>query len=474
MFSWAHAIAHSRLCKCVLAYPALTNARTFQLPCLLELDLNYNPFCYGHYRVAVLNLFREQRGGVTESIPNSNLHSLLLPTLDRVPANKRELTALKELTFASVVSVPVDICSSSAPSDSKGAWSSDLQRGPDEDSVASSSGNFRQSSGESSYVGVGDEPLSARKSKRKKGANRKRAQIEDSSTLSPPMNSPPFSGGSAGSSVNGLTSFSTLSLGVVLNAGNAEQQLSQGFALDAASPSKVEGRGGATDGAVDGNLDNSATATRRAARALRRSKMTNKMKALQKTINAIEGESKKVEQSEEKKKEGDNGEGSTPAGREEQKEAERTNDDNKESQLSPNSSVYFSPAAVGTCSDNDAGNERAGDDVGGDESPLIVVRAGELQLEEANGHVVEAEAEGVDAVKRVTKKKRRKKKKMTLRPSISPVSTKMEGNNPFDLDETGNSTTGQQESPPMEPELSAHPDASPGRGRNRNESMNER
>ncbi|GMH67710.1 hypothetical protein TrRE_jg6905 [Triparma retinervis] len=205
-----------------------------KLPCLSDLDLKENPFCDSNYRIAILDLFRSHRGGVTETIPNSNLHSLLLPTLDRVPANKKELLALKNLTFAPVVAVPepsidgsvnASISVSSLVTDDSGVW--------------------RHTAGSSSSV-VNDAVEANAMAGRRKKKNRKKAQIEDDEVTLPLAKE--------SASEGPVSSFSTGSMGVILNEGGLENSV--------ASPTAEAGK--------EGEAVTVAAANRREARKRRK------------------------------------------------------------------------------------------------------------------------------------------------------------------------------------------------------------
>ena len=83
-----------------------------KLPCLMDFDVKENPLCLNlpTYRVSILNLFRERRSGEAESGGAITLEGILLPTLDGLPATRKELNKLKDLTFTeTLVSVNVEV-----------------------------------------------------------------------------------------------------------------------------------------------------------------------------------------------------------------------------------------------------------------------------------------------------------------------------------------------------------------------------
>eukprot|EP00520_Triparma_pacifica_P017339 CAMPEP_0118642780 /NCGR_PEP_ID=MMETSP0785-20121206/6017_1 /TAXON_ID=91992 /ORGANISM="Bolidomonas pacifica, Strain CCMP 1866" /LENGTH=1183 /DNA_ID=CAMNT_0006534353 /DNA_START=107 /DNA_END=3655 /DNA_ORIENTATION=- len=334
-----------------------------KLPCLSDLNLKDNPFCDSNFRIPVLNLFRSHRGGVTETIPNSNLHSLLLPTLDRVPANKKELLALKELTFAPVVAVPepsvdgsvnASVSVSTLLTDDTGVWRH----------TAESSSSVNNDVAEANVMGGG----------KKKKKNRKKAQIEDGEMAI----SATFEVAKESASKGTFSSFSTGSMGVILNESGLESSVT--------SPSSDAGREEDDVGV--------AAANRREARKKRRSRMADKMSALRTTITALED----VEEDAEGRNV-DPSQTDTPP----KIDPPPQPDAPPQPPSSPSSAAPSSPAPT----------------------DLIVVKAGELTLETTgageNGGADSAPTVSTNVSYEPKRIKKKKKKKKILRPDVTEV-----------------------------------------------------
>ncbi|GMI01885.1 hypothetical protein TrST_g10450 [Triparma strigata] len=355
-------------------FTSITNIGS--LPCLNELTLARNPMCSidGGYRVSVLNLFREKRGEVDlneEGASNTSLQSLLLPLIDKVPATRKELMQLRDLTFASVVSsepvnppaISVDESVSSLMTDDSG-WRHTIGSG-------------------------GDVDLEKKRKKKKKHKNA--AQIEDRASMSSVVS---LSADRGERDESGEASFSTMSVNIA--------------PTDPMNLQERAGTGGAEDVEKKEEDVGSAAANRRAARAQRRSRMATKMEDLKATISNLEN--------------GEVVEEESPG------EVEDSVD------ISTNSSVYFSPAKTDTSVNTSVNTLNTTVDTDADASGLIVVKAGELKLEDGGGKniievkkvaTVTADEVGTgDVIKvepePVKKKKKKKKRKASLRPPLTP------------------------------------------------------
>jgi len=77
-----------------------------RLPCLMDLEIKDNPICLKlpTYRISILNLFREKRSSDNDvDGVVTTLEAIQLPTLDFLPATRKELNKLKDLTFTETV-----------------------------------------------------------------------------------------------------------------------------------------------------------------------------------------------------------------------------------------------------------------------------------------------------------------------------------------------------------------------------------
>ena len=298
--------------------------------------------------------------------------------MDRVPANKKELQALKNLTFAPVVAVPEPSIDGSV---SASVSVSSL--------VTDDTGVWRHTAGSSSSIATDIVEANAMIVGKKKKKNRKKAQIEDDEMPLPSVRSP--------SSDPALSSFSTGSMGVILNEGGLENS--------AVSPT--------ADADKEDEAGTIAAANRRDARKKRRSKMADKMSALRSTLTALEDVDEGGDQNErasEATPEDDNSEA-----------AKVTAPDVTAPEVATPDAAPVEAPEANTASYSNASYPAPAD--------LIVVKAGELTLEttgicenvNTDSAFASASNTATNSIsyepKRVKKKK--KKKKKILRPEVT-------------------------------------------------------